>query len=401
MKKVEQEFLDSGKITGLFLKLPEHTRNRLVEFWCSYADSRGQEFVELSEGSFALTKNPELAQRILDEEKQIGGVSLGNLLRERERKVQKIIDKFFLQQNLHIIWGLPASLKSFFSNYVACCVATGSKFLNRYKVQKMPVTYLSTENSQQLDIKRFRVVTRGMGVNPKKRNFENCQLIYFGRNGIGELTNPNYYEQLKNHLTEHQTKLLIIDTISPMISEVDDNQASQMVGIFKNYLYPLIDEFGLSIVALMHSQKGGRDFLGSVKIKASCDYFYEVLREEGSFLSLLCHKGREGEYNLRMKVDFREKDCGLRAVKFQFVSEFDGIQTPDTKGLDIGRVEPCKTLILKLLKENEISWTGLFNICKSDGYTKSTFQRAMRKLYESSKIRKNSRKGGGYYISPS
>lgn len=323
--------------------------------------------------------------------------NMRDFLQESDKKERPIIKYLVPEKSITTIFGEPGTLKSILASHIGCCVATGKKFLGQYPVKKGCVLILSTENSEKTDKKRLRAIFKGMKVNPVRRKIKNLQLLIYGRNTIDLLSNLGYYANLEKTIANNNIKLLIIDTLSPMISEIDDNRASSIVDTFKKQLFPLIDKFQISIILIMHSQKTGRDFLGSVKYKASVDAFYELSRKD-DILELLCHKHREGEHNLKIKASFEEKKEKLNKITFEFLEEYAGKQSAKNKENNPALIEQIKTFILNELQVKELQYGEIIKNCISKGFSKTTSRRGINSLYELNKIAKKQGKNGGYYI---
>lgn len=309
-----------------------------------------------------------------------------------------IIEKLIEDKSVNLMFGESGSLKSILAMGLTCCVAAGKKFLN-LKTIRTPVLYLSTENPIRIDSKRFRAVFRGLGINAQRRKPENLPLFLCSREGISTLNDPIYYESLKQTIAERRIKLLVIDTIAPLILDVNDNSAQEIVRVFNNCLFPLVDEFGLSILIIHHSQKTGKDFLGSVKIKASCDSFYEIQRDD-NVLHILAHKTRnDAEYNIDSNVSFINKKNKLHKISFEFVRDYYGKQSSSNKHNDLNQKEKAVQLILGELNENELRYGEIVSLCTSQGISEPTAKRTISSLYKSLKIKKKPGENGGYCVS--
>ena len=314
-----------------------------------------------------------------------------------DKKEKPIINPLVLENAITTFFGLPASCKSILAMNLGVCIATGKKFLNKYKCRKKNLLYLSTESSERLDRKRLRANCRGLKIIPTKRKLENFSFFYCPRKKISLLNDTYYFESLKETIRTKDIKVLVIDTLSPMIADSKDF-ASEIVKIYTK-LFSLIDEFNLSIILIMHSQKTGFDVLGSVKHKASADVFYEVRREEkdaNNIITLGCHKGREGELNISFKIIFNQDKHF--SINFEFVDEWGGRQTPKNKDNNPKKEEQTKAFILELLADNELPYNQIIKECVLKGYAPATSKRAMNSLYESQKIIKKKGKNGGYCI---
>lgn len=355
----------------------------------------------IAEKQYPLTKycnkRPEIL--IATNPQEYSAINMKQFFSIQDGAEKPIIAGFIPEKSMAIIFGEPASCKSIFTNYIGCCVSTNIKFLGKYKVKNLPVLILSTENPERTDRKRLKAIFKGMKVMPKRRNFENLKLLYSGRQNLSVLNDEPFYAKLVKLIETNKIGLLIIDTISPLIMDQNDNVGAEIVNVFNNRLFPLIDKFGLSIIMTMHSQKSGKDFLGSVKIKASSDCFYELMRgENSSEITMLCHKNREGEHNLKFKIHFNNKNEILDKVDFEFVEEFAGKQSISNKDFNPARIQQATDVIITTLSQQECKYSQLIEECKKQGITVATSKRAINCLYEAGQIKKKRGKSGGYHL---
>lgn len=369
-----------GMIDDLINEIPDYNETLLVE---EIEDYYGIKFSDLEVDEKDIPINSKKIQDFLK----------GDIIKENN-----IIKNFLPEKSILAIWGEPSSCKSFIANYIACCVSTGTNFLSNYKTRKVPVLYLSTENPPLLDKKRMKAIFKGIKINPIKRNFKNLSLEYLPRNDISIFNDEKFFNRLKNRLQQSKIKLLVIDTLSPMILDTDDNKANMVVEIFKSRLFPLVDLFGITILFLIHSQKTGKDYLGSVKLKAMPDIVYELEREDDNKLNLFCHKNREGEYNFEFKISFTNRNDILYKVNLDFIKGYEGKQTTKTKRVEVKKIDRAKDIVLTALGEKSFSYKELIDIIMKDGISKETGNRALNSLYEKEKKIKKPTKKGGYVL---
>lgn len=322
---------------------------------------------------------------------------MGNLKKKRN----PIIKNFVEENAIHTFYGNTGSLKSFLLIYMSVCIASGKPFLNHYKTRKCPVLYLSGENHVDLEAERVNAIAKGLKINIKRRAYKNIQFKHFSRKQIKLLNNNFYYEHLRETIEKNKIKVLVLDTLSVMTLDVNDNASQEIMKIFSEKLFPLVDEFGLSIIIIAHSQKTGKDYLGSVKNKGSVDLFFKVVRE-GNIIKLNCEKGRRGEHNCEIRVDLithKDTDKPIKSITFNFLSESEGIIKEKEKQDISNKIEQAKELILGELEGgDELSFTDLLKICANNGISANPFKKAMNQLYDSKEIRKKAGKRGGYYV---
>lgn len=341
--------------------------------------------------------------KIKGNKKILEAENIQGFLKVNDAKEKPILKPFIPEKSIIGIYGEPGTLKSIFVNYVGSCIASGKKFLDQYPANQQAVLILSTENSERTDRKRLKSIFKAMRINPVRRQYKNLKLKILSRNKVNVLNDEFFFNDLCRIIEESQIKLLIVDTISPLLMDTNDNQASEIVRAFNERFFKLIDLYGISVLFTMHSQKTGKDFLGSVKYKASVDAFYELERENNT-LTLLCQKHREGEISLRLEVDFETKNENLYKINFKFLEEFLGKQSSrgskakDNPGDNPAKINLAKETISDLLREKELKWKEIMEELILRGISNSTGKRAMNYLFETKFIGKKPGKTGGYYI---
>lgn len=330
----------------------------------------------------------------IEEERKIFEVShVKDFLRDIT-KTKYLIYPFFSEKSINLLWGSPASFKSLFALYMASCLSTGKKFLKKYKTKKTSILYCSGENPSNLEQVRLKAVFKGMEISLRRKN-DNLQFHFLPRKHCSTFLNNKFYLYLEEYVEKNKIKFLIFDTFGSFSSGIDDNKSNDILSFFSDYLFPLVDKHDLNILLIHHSQKTGRDFLGSVKIMGEVDNSYELVRD-GENLSLLAHKSRDGEHNLTMKIEFENYKNQLKKVRFKHISEFDGKMTPNSK--NESKIESAKSLILEHLLGKEMGFNEIMRGVLAKGLKTSTIKRAIGSLYDEKLIKKTS-KSGGYVVS--
>lgn len=348
-------------------------------------------------------------------QKDFVAYKIGDFLSVYEKE-SYLINEIIQEGTISMIHGLPGTMKSLFGNYMACCIATGTRFLNKYKTKKATVLYLSNENSGRMDKKRFRAIFKGLKINARKRKFENVQLIISKRDTVGLFSDDKFYNQLKERIVNEGIKFLVIDTLSGLISDMDDNKASLIVDLYNNKIFPLVDELDVTILLINHSNKTGTSHLGSVKLSALPDAVYEnkkYIAGSQKIIHFIATKNRDGERTRRIKVDIVKKQNVLKKVTFELLEDLEGIVYQKGRGRkqsydsdeeygeedDVEKQEQAEEIILTGLGNKEQSYTDLFKSCLDEGISKGTFDRTMNKLFEKDKIiGKRKGKRGGYFL---
>lgn len=359
------------------------------------------EVLKIAKSKYGLQQEQgEVKTANIKKEEPLKSIPMGLLLKEKVEKDSYLIENLILENSIITIYGEPASLKSIVANYISCCIATKTKFLGKFKTKKAKVLYLSAENPKNLDLERFKAIFKGMKIIPAKRKKENLLFEYVGRKDIGILNDDSFYTTLNEKISSEGINLLVIDTLSPLIMNLNDNEARAVVEVFHNRLMPLIDKYNIAILLVMHSQKTGKDFLGSVKFKGESDLFFESERkDDGSGVIVLnCMKARRGEFSFEFKVDFiNRKGYNPYKIDFTYQNSYYGKQTPHSKGVDFSQIKKAEEIIKQLLLDSELKYSEILSKGTEASISVSSMKRAMNNLYRNHIIKKRMGKNGGYY----
>lgn len=191
----------------------------------------------------------------------------------------------FEKNSLGLIFGPPASAKSFIAMDMAFCVATGINW-NGNQTEQGKVAYLA-----------------GEGFNGMSRRFKALELKYNIKTDnlfLSEL--PASLIEFSNTVTVSQAiqsicpdaSLIIIDTLHRNFGGGDEN-SSKDLGAFINNIDIHLRKTGATVLIVHHSGHGDQDrSRGSSSIKAAMDVEYKISKVDDD-VTMECTKSKEFE----------------------------------------------------------------------------------------------------------
>ena len=221
---------------------------------------------------------------------------------EPEYLVEGIIPKV----GLGVIAGNPKAGKSFLALQLACCVATGTPFLNR-EVLQGDVLYLALEDNQQRIDWRSQATKELLGVDSVPNlsvHTQNSEWLATLKNG-GLDSIKKWIDDSKN------PRLVIIDTLQVFLGVRSGGADSYQQDT--EVIAPIQEIVMTSSIAssLIHHMNKGGGVMGSQAILGSSDWFMQLQKEEEDTNGILKGKGRDieefSETLVRKKVNPEDK----------------------------------------------------------------------------------------------
>lgn len=285
-----------------------------------------------------------------------------------------LVKELIGQKEIIMYHGPSGSYKSFLNLYEACCIATGKPFLGKYKTKKSAVLFISAENSIEVDKERLFQILNGLGVKTTKN------IYILPRGECKDLFDQTFRIELCRTIRDLGIKIIYIDTINPVTASVDDNKAKDVTKVFNEFLKPLVDWFSVSIKYLHHTDKAGKNYLGSMKWFANSDQVFRVDRGEklSPSVKIFNEKNRYGETRT-MEVEVLFED---NKVDFRLLSEGE-----PSKYVRKKKMTQEEFFILKLnqlIKKKDTERQEVFRIFAENDikYTPATLDRARKKWRE-------------------
>jgi hypothetical protein len=206
-----------------------------------------------------------------------------DIITSKQYKNQWLIKDVMESKSLGMLFGAPASAKSFIAMDIAFCIAAGIDW-NGNKTKHGKVVYLAGEGSNGLAT-RFKALEHKYGTTVSD--------IYLS--GMpASLSDP---ENTDIVFKEIQTvcsdpALIIIDTLHRNFGNADENSARD-IAVFLHCVTALMNATKATVLIVHHSGHGSADRArGSSSIKAALDFEYKAVKKEDS-VTMSCTKAKE------------------------------------------------------------------------------------------------------------
>jgi hypothetical protein len=195
--------------------------------------------------------------------------------------VEPLIEGWLGLNTLAMLYGASGSGKSFAALDMAAHVATGLCW-HGHEVRQGKVLYVIGEGAWGLGRRALAWENR-YGIRPPIQ----------WHVGAGDLTDPNWVEELGDVLAEDLPDLVVIDTYARSTAGMDEN-SSKDTGLVVKHMDQLRRACDACIFPLHHSGKDeSRGARGSTALKAAMDYEINVERS-GDVISLTTTKVKDG-----------------------------------------------------------------------------------------------------------
>lgn len=249
-----------------------------------------------------------------------------------------LIRGFIETNGLFLIFGDPASGKSFAAVDIACCIATGTDW-HGHKVLRGAVFYIAGE------------ANRGFRARCAAWSIQNDVSLdggplYFSESGVN-LSDTQSFAALTTEITKltaltgESPRLIIIDTLARSM-EGDENSARDMA-MFTRQLDKLKDLYKCAILIVHHSGHGEKSRArGSSALKGALDAEFYMQKDKDGVIRFECTKMKEAEapspmaFRL-MDVELADLDDEGNPVTKAAIVNAEYTQSPVVKGAGLGK----------------------------------------------------------------
>lgn len=169
-------------------------------------------------------------------------LSLQDILLTEFEPEEWLVNKLIPKSGITVIGGLPATMKSYFTNYIAACIAQGKPVLDRYKTENVPILFIDKENKLQRIQKRFLK----LGID----NVASQQIFFLDSNFL--IGNENDLATVCAFIKDHKIGLTVIDTMV-RIHTGNENDATEINKVFVGFKEMLLA--GSAVLFLHHFNK--------------------------------------------------------------------------------------------------------------------------------------------------
>jgi len=185
--------------------------------------------------------------------------------------------------SLGMLFGAPASCKSFLAMDISYCIASGLDW-NGNKTQQGSVVYIAGEGFRGMAL-RFKALEIKYGTKVNNIYLSKLPASLSDREKIDEV-----YNAIRR--TNPTPKLIVIDTLHRNFGPGEENSAGDF-GKFLFNITALMKVTGSSILIVHHSGHGSADrSRGSSSIRGSMDVEYKAVNNQG-LVTMSCTKAKE------------------------------------------------------------------------------------------------------------
>jgi len=286
-----------------------------------------------------------------------------------------------------VLFGEPGSGKTFVALSLALSLTKGGEWAAR-PIQKANVLYIAAEGIYGLKL-RVSAFRKTRGIDDDKVRFTAWPI---------NVLEPSEVKSILVSLGEidFHPDLIIVDTLARVSVGADENSSKDM-GRAVAGLDRLKTAFNAFVLVVHHTTKGGGSERGSSALRGAADVMIECVASEtldGPAVELKCSKMKDAE-------PFKDISVSLDKVELS-----DGVTSlvvgdlVDTHSLFSSQnVEKIIELVESEFSKTGATYTELLEKSKSIGIgSKSTFDRAFRRIKEQSKLKiKGKGRGSRYY----
>lgn len=196
-----------------------------------------------------------------------------------------LVEDFLERESIAMIFGEPATYKSFLAMDLAFCIGAGIDW-NGKPVMQGQVIYLAGEGFSGIQ-KRFRALEEKYGCSQQGVFVSSKPAQLIDRSSVDEVL-----EAIDKQAND--PVLIVIDTMHRNFGSGDEN-SSRDFGVFMNHLDLIKSHTKATIIFIHHPGHGGKGHSrGSSAIRGSLDAEYQV-KKQGDVIELTCSKMKEFE----------------------------------------------------------------------------------------------------------
>lgn len=297
-------------------------------------------------------------------------LSLDEIIATDYPKEQYFVERLIPKDAITCIGGLPATMKSYFSNYLALRVVSGKDVLGLYKTEPANILFIDKEN--KLSRIKDRFLRLGIGSNEAKKIF------YLSSNFI--IDNDHDLSASIAFIKDHNIKLTFLDTLV-RVHNHEENSASEMNKVFLALKELLLA--GSAVCFLHHFNKRGA-FGQATDVKDQLRGSGDILAMVDSFIALTRRENM-------VEVEQAKSRDELCVPKFLMQPAFEETKTSFTFVRQIEADERIESIfvgdkILSALSQNSYTRKFIINSLESPSCSVHTIDRAIAQLKKEGKI---------------
>jgi len=189
-------------------------------------------------------------------------VDVWKLIDKTPPKIEYYINPLIQKNKVTAIFGPGKNFKSSFALYLSLCISTGAEALNYSTDNTGNVLWIDEEMGQDGFHLKLHQIAKGNGIKKNGNLFFSIHL-----SGFSAL---NDYEVLKAFILKHSIDIVVIDSITRILGDLDEN-SSRDIAKLGNTFTKLKEETNSTVIFLHHTPKynkgtmrGSSDFINVI-----------------------------------------------------------------------------------------------------------------------------------------
>ncbi len=268
--------------------------------------------------------------------------TLDFLLTQNFPPMEWVVDHLIPAQGLVALSGMPGSYKSFITEYLALCTATGTPLFGKFETRQGKVLIIDKEDQPRMIKQRFKLLGATNRLDISFLSYD-----FF-------IEDENLVINVCNEIETQSISLVIIDSLIRIYKGKNENASNDMAVVFR--VLKSFQNAGAAVVFTHHHRKqsflqkntASENMRGSSDILASVDCHLAVDKLEDE-IKITQTKSRQ---EMALKPFKIKLICDPNHVEFNFSGEVEEEKE---------KVEQAREDILTALEEGEASRTSLID----------------------------------------
>lgn len=268
--------------------------------------------------------------------------SLDSLLAQDFPKIEWIVEHLIPVQGLVALSGVPGSYKSFITQHLALCVASGKQLFGKYSTKQGKVLIIDKENQRRLIQQRFKLLDAQnyLDISFLDRDFyvEDAQLV----------------KNVCDIIRTQSISLVIIDSLIRIYKGKNENSSNDMAIVTREL--KSLQDAGAAVLFTHHHRK--QSFLQKNTSSESMRGSSDILA------SVDCHLAVDKlEEEIKITQSKLRQEMALKPFKIKLTSSVDHCEFSFCGEVaeEKEKIDQARTDILTALEEGEASRTSLID----------------------------------------
>jgi len=207
--------------------------------------------------------------------------------------IKYIVDKFFAEASLSVVYGAPGCLKSMVLADMFCAILSGNDWLpgsagGRFGVEcyksdeAFGALWIDLDNGKRRTDDRFGALGKGHKLDKESPLY----YVSMPVNPALDLNNAEAIMEIKGLVWQSRAKIVVIDNLGLITGDTEENSAG-MTAIMGD-LRKIAEDTNVALIVIHHQRKGGANgsragdaLRGHSSIEAALDLAIHVTREPG------------------------------------------------------------------------------------------------------------------------